>query len=54
VRAGWTDTFISECEEFPDGPNDDQIDAASGAFAVLEGDGGWGQFTSVTGGQRRI
>lgn len=54
VQAAWTDTFVAELEEFPEGSNDDCVDAASGAFAVLEGDGGWGQFTSISGGNRRI
>lgn len=53
VRGAWTDMYISELEDFPEGVNDDCVDASSGAFAVLEGDGGWGNLAGV-GGSRRI
>jgi predicted phage terminase large subunit-like protein len=35
VRAPWTSAFIDEHEAFPFGGHDDQVDAASGAFAHL-------------------
>lgn len=34
LRGPWNDTFLGELEAFPDG-HDDQVDAASDAFAVL-------------------
>ncbi len=38
VRAPWTAAFVSEHHAFPDGPHDDQVDAAADAFAVLADD----------------
>jgi predicted phage terminase large subunit-like protein len=35
LRAAWTAKFIQELCEFPSGQHDDQVDAASGAFAKL-------------------
>jgi predicted phage terminase large subunit-like protein len=35
VRGTWNEAFLSELEAFPDGGNDDQVDAASGAFKRL-------------------
>lgn len=35
VDASWTDEFLNECGAFPEGANDDQVDAAAGAFLVL-------------------
>ena len=35
VRGGWNVPFFEEAEGFPEGDNDDQCDAASGAHAVL-------------------
>jgi predicted phage terminase large subunit-like protein len=35
VRAAWNAAFIAEAEEFPEGKNDDQIDAASGAYSAV-------------------
>lgn len=32
VRGPWNSAFISECEAFPDGVHDDQVDAASHAY----------------------
>jgi predicted phage terminase large subunit-like protein len=33
--ASWIEPFVQECEAFPDGSHDDQVDALSGAFAAL-------------------
>jgi len=35
VAGAWNSTFLSELCAFPDGPYDDQVDAAAGAFAKL-------------------
>lgn len=35
VRGPWTEAFLDELEAFPDGVNDDQVDAAADAFAEL-------------------
>lgn len=35
VRGPWNDAWISEAENFPIGGHDDQVDGASGAFAIL-------------------
>jgi len=35
VRGPWTPAFISEMHAFPEGPHDDQVDAASDAFSEL-------------------
>ena len=35
VNGDWIPDFLNEIEIFPDGKNDDQCDAASGAFAKL-------------------
>jgi predicted phage terminase large subunit-like protein len=35
VRGAWNDAFFSEFEAFPDVKHDDQVDAASDAFALL-------------------
>jgi len=32
VDAAWTDAFIQELEQFPEGDHDDQVDALSGAY----------------------
>ena len=37
VEGPWTKPFLDECEMFPDGPHDDQVDAASGAMLALMG-----------------
>lgn len=36
VRGAWNAAFLDELEAFPNGEHDDQVDAASGAFRVLE------------------
>lgn len=41
VRGDWNETFLDEAANFPFGEHDDQIDAASGAFGILAGGGGW-------------
>ena len=35
VRGPWNEAFLNEFENFPDGSHDDQVDALSGAFALL-------------------
>ena len=35
VRGAWNDAFLDEVSMFPNGANDDQVDALSGAFASL-------------------
>ena len=35
VAGAWNDAFLDEAELFPDGAHDDQIDALSGAMAVV-------------------
>lgn len=50
VKAGWTEAFVTECEEFPMGAHDDQVDAASKAYSYLAGTkpkkfGVWGRKT---------
>ena len=35
VRAPWNSAFISECEAFPDGVHDDQVDAAGHAYTDI-------------------
>lgn len=35
VRGTWINSFLDECELFPLGAHDDQVDAASGALAEL-------------------
>jgi predicted phage terminase large subunit-like protein len=37
VRGAWNDAFIDECCSFPRGRHDDQVDAVSLAFNVIEG-----------------
>jgi len=40
VRGDWNEAFLSEIETFPFGKHDDQVDALSGAFAMLAWRGG--------------
>jgi predicted phage terminase large subunit-like protein len=42
VRGTWNDDFIDECCSFPKGRHDDQVDAVSLAFNVIEGRNGKG------------
>ena len=35
VRGSWNRDFLDECQLFPYGDHDDQVDAASGAFGKL-------------------
>jgi predicted phage terminase large subunit-like protein len=42
VRAPWNSAFLSELESFPSSAHDDQVDALSGAFEMLEGRSRWG------------
>lgn len=39
LRAHWNNEFINELITFPDGKHDDQVDAGSGAYQVLTGEG---------------
>ena len=57
MRAPWAHAFVAEHHSFPDGPHDDQVDAAADAFAVLAGGvqgGDGGIFGAVTTPQRTI
>lgn len=40
LRSSWNQSLINEMRMFPNGPNDDQIDAGSDAFNELVGGGG--------------
>lgn len=44
VRGSWNDEYLTELENFPDAPHDDQVDASSGAYNDLC-EGGTGTFT---------
>ena len=35
VRGPWNEAFFNELDNFPDGSHDDQVDALSGAFALV-------------------
>ncbi len=37
LRGPWIEAFIQEAEHFPDGPHDDMVDAATGAYNYLSG-----------------
>ncbi len=37
LRGKWNEAFLTEAENFPDGDNDDQVDAFTGAFNVMQG-----------------
>lgn len=39
LRAHWTDAWIEELGSFPNGSHDDQVDASSGAWSMLDDDG---------------
>lgn len=41
VRGDWNAAFLAELESFPRGKHDDQVDAASGAFNLLESVAPW-------------
>lgn len=52
VRGPWVTAFLDEAEAFPSGSHDDQVDAASGAFAILtkawmSGGFGYGEKESI-------
>jgi predicted phage terminase large subunit-like protein len=40
ARASWNSSLIDECEVFPYGAHDDQVDAVSGAIQALAGKSG--------------
>lgn len=44
VRGEWNQDFFDEMDAFPNGENDDQIDAVSGANNRLTNDSGWAAF----------
>lgn len=49
LRGDWNEAFLSEAENFPDGKKKDQVDALSGAFAMLlEESGGVGALYVVS------
>jgi predicted phage terminase large subunit-like protein len=49
VRGGWNEDWFDEAEQFPGvGVHDDQVDAVSGAFAVLEQGSGVATVTKPT------
>ena len=57
MRSPWAHAFVAEHHSFPDGPHDDQVDAAADAFAVLAGGvqgGDRGIFGAVTPSTRTI
>jgi len=35
VKGNWNEAFLDECQWFPEGAHDDQVDATSGAFQML-------------------
>ena len=37
VNGAWVQAFLDECEWFPEGAHDDQVDAVSGAYQMLIG-----------------
>ena len=37
VRAGWTEAYLDELCSFDKSAHDDQVDASSGAYAMLDG-----------------
>lgn len=47
LRAEWSDELLAECDSFPDARHDDIVDALSGAFQLLVGQGlaWWDLFT---------
>lgn len=49
VGGEWRQLFYDECQDFPYGKHDDQVDAVSAAFAALEGRGGMASATAPTG-----
>lgn len=51
VAGAWVEAFLDECEWFPEGAHDDQVDACSGAFALLT-DSGWVGWWSGTTDER--
>lgn len=44
LRGAWNDGFLDEAEAFPLGKHDDQVDAVSGAWAMLQSLGGSAKF----------
>jgi predicted phage terminase large subunit-like protein len=53
VRGAWNAAYVQELEEFPDGSNDDQVDASSGAFNYLASAPSAVSVTRPTSGSRR-
>jgi len=48
VNGPWVEAFLDECEWFPEGGHDDQVDASSGAFGMLTEAGWHGWWTGKT------
>lgn len=48
VNGPWVDALLDELEWFPEGAHDDQVDACSGAFAMLSGAGWHGWWSGTT------
>jgi len=48
VKGPWADALLDELEWFPEGAHDDQVDACSGAFAMLAGMGWTGWWSGTT------
>ena len=42
VNGSWTDSFLTELENFPTGSHDDQVDGFSGAYNRIVAGGAWG------------
>ena len=53
VRAEWNRAYLDELEAFPEGTNDDQVDASSGAHASI-GLAGTAQYTRSASRGRRL
>jgi predicted phage terminase large subunit-like protein len=49
VEADWTEEFLDELAEFPEGLHDDQVDALSGAYESLTGKAGRRSVGAPTG-----
>lgn len=54
-RPSWIGPFLDECEAFPNGEHDDQVDAAAGAFnQIMRASGSWPDAIEATGPRREI
>lgn len=41
LRGEWNDSFVAECDAFPQGGHDDQVDTLSGAWGVMNKGWSW-------------